>query len=186
MRGRLRTLLRGVLRLIRLSSLCTVSSTFTPLGASPVAQTAKRLSLPIKHGAPIALGFGQGTVEMPSTLIEDQPHAGHDRGLLTADLTPSASDRDPQELLLGHHGRASFLNASPHLAPAPASRRPHVPAGGRRGPLRDGLRSAGKYRPGNRPNCGRPTILGDERLHPHLPALVRTASIGVAQQSSRA
>ena len=53
--------------------------------------------------------------------------------------TPSASDRDPQRLLLGHHGRASFLNGSPHLAPAPASRRPHVPAGGRRGPLRDCL-----------------------------------------------
>jgi AraC-like DNA-binding protein len=83
---KLRTLLRGVSRLIRSGNLCTVSSTFTPLGASPVAQTAKRLSLPIKHGAPIALGFGQGVVEMPSTLIEDQPHAGHDCGLLTVDL----------------------------------------------------------------------------------------------------
>jgi AraC-like DNA-binding protein len=79
-------LLRGVSRLFQSSKLCTASSTLTPLGASPVAQTAERLSLTIKHGAPIALGFGQGAVEMPSTLMADQPHAGHDRGLLTADL----------------------------------------------------------------------------------------------------
>jgi AraC-like DNA-binding protein len=51
-----------------------------------VAQTVERLSLPIKHSAPIGLGFGQGAVEMPSTLKADQPHAGHNLGLLTADL----------------------------------------------------------------------------------------------------
>jgi hypothetical protein len=123
---------------------------------SLVAQTVKRLSLPIKHGASIELGFGQGTVEMPPTLIEDQPYVDHDRGLLTADLRQVLRT----EIL------RNFCSATTAARLFSMDRRTlhrHLQADGR------------TFRQ-----------VGDERLHPHLPALVRTSSIGVAQQSSRA